>query len=124
MPKWAHRTTFQVLTSVASADLPEPIANYVEEPDLSAVISEPMKYWSLSGDAFSLVDQATRDSIDLDLLSASRDALANDIDRLESYSRAFALTVLDEINILRAEHGLSARTASQLKTALRNKLNG
>lgn len=36
--------------------------------------------------------------------------------------KAFALVVLDEINILRAQHSLAARTAAQLKTAIINKL--
>lgn len=36
--------------------------------------------------------------------------------------KAFALVVLDEINLLRAQHALAARTPSQLKTAVRNKL--
>ena len=91
---------------------------------MSAVISQPIKYWSLSGDIFSLVDQATRDSIDADILTALRDTLADEIDRLETFMRAFALIVLDEINTLRSEHGLPLRTASQLKTALRSKMDG
>ena len=37
--------------------------------------------------------------------------------------KAFALIVLDEINILRAAAGLVARTPAQLKTAHRAKLN-
>lgn len=36
--------------------------------------------------------------------------------------RAFAETVLDELNNLRAQHGLAARTMAQLRTAIRNKL--
>lgn len=35
--------------------------------------------------------------------------------------KAFALVVLDEINILRVEAGLSERTVAQLKTAIENK---
>ncbi len=38
--------------------------------------------------------------------------------------KAFAALVLDEINILRAEAGLSARTAEQLRTAIKTKLRG
>ena len=124
MPAWVHRTTFQTLNSVASADLPEPIANYVEEPDLSAVIAEPVKYWQLAGDIFSLVDQTTRDSIDADILTALRDTLADEIDRLETFMRAFALVVLDEFNVLRDLHGLPDRTVAQLKAALRSKMDG
>lgn len=37
--------------------------------------------------------------------------------------RAFAEAVKDEINILRAEHGLTPRTMSQLVTAIKNKIN-
>jgi hypothetical protein len=44
------------------------------------------------------------------------------MDAVEGYDRAFALVVLDEINTLRAQHSLAARTVTQLKTALRNKL--
>ena len=36
-------------------------------------------------------------------------------------NKAFVLVVLDEINALRTQAGLSTRTVSQLKTAVRNK---
>ena len=36
---------------------------------------------------------------------------------------AFAAILVDEINILRAEHGLSDRTLSQLKTAITNRIS-
>ncbi len=36
--------------------------------------------------------------------------------------RAFALVVLDEINVLRAQHSLAARTIQQLKAATLNKI--
>ncbi len=36
--------------------------------------------------------------------------------------RAFAEVVKDEINILRGQHGLAARTLAQLRTAIRNKV--
>lgn len=123
MPDYLHRTTFNKLHSVAPADLPEPIANYIEYPDYSVVDGWPIKYWTITGDVISLVDQAARDAIDAAELTARRDEIANDIDRVESYTRAFALVVLDEINILRAQHSLTARTIAQLKTAVRNKLD-
>lgn len=37
--------------------------------------------------------------------------------------RALALVMLDEINLLRAAAGLPARTAAQLKTAVRNRID-
>jgi hypothetical protein len=36
--------------------------------------------------------------------------------------KAFALVVLDEINLLRTEAGLTARTTEQLRQAIKNKL--
>ena len=68
MANWLHRTTKQELRSVSSASLPEPQANYIENPDLSAVVGWPNRYWLVTGDVVSLVDQATRDSIDAALL--------------------------------------------------------
>lgn len=38
--------------------------------------------------------------------------------------KAFVLVVLDEINALRAKAGMTARTVTQLKNAMRNKIDG
>lgn len=43
------------------------------------------------------------------------------LDDLPIWAKALALTVLDEINLLRAQHALVARTPAQLITAMRNK---
>jgi plasmid stabilization system protein ParE len=122
MPAWIHRTTKQVLRSVPSRKLPEAEANYIQDPDLSAVTGQPVKYWEIAGDVVSLADQATRDAIDAADLIAARDAIAAQIDQQEDLLRAFALLMVDELNILRAEHALPDRTIAQLKTAMRNKL--
>lgn len=124
MPDYLHRSTKEFIKSIASDDLPEPVNNYIEYPDLSLVSGQPVKYWVITGDSVTLADQATRDAIDATGLSEKRDNIANEMDKLESYTRAFALVVLDEINLLRTNAGLQARTAAQLKTAVRNKLDG
>ena len=123
MPDFLHRTTKQYSTSVSYSDLAEPLANYIEGPDLSAVVGFSSIYWMLTGDVVTLANLAARDVIDAARLVAARDALADEIDQVESYSRAFALIVMDELNILRAQHGLADRTPAQLKTALRNRLD-
>jgi hypothetical protein len=132
---------------IASANTPDyPAAGWIVNPDMSAVNGQPPKYWKITGDSVSLMtagEQATADSAEL---SAQRDMIATAMDRLEDYSRAFALTVLDEINlhaarvtaILDAVDGASSlaalktavlaipdvpqRTIAQLKTAVRGKL--
>jgi len=37
--------------------------------------------------------------------------------------KAFAEIIMDELNILRDQHGLAPRTMAQLKTAMKNKLS-
>lgn len=95
----------------------------IYQPDLSAVTGFDSKYWEVIGDVISLMNQEARDSIDSIEISNNRDVLANNIDSPESYEKAFALVVLDEINLLRANAGLPTRSASQLKTAVRNKMD-
>ena len=123
MAVWIHRTTFNRLGSTSSASLPEPQANYVQNPDESAIFGHPNRYWILTGDIFTLMDATAQAVVDAALLVTQRDDLADEIEELESYSRAFALIVMDEINILRAQHGLADRTPAQLKNALRNRLD-
>lgn len=125
MPDYIHRTTLQQLYSIAPANLPEPESNYIREPDYSQVEGWPKYYWIINGDLVELADQSTRDAIDAQRLADKRDQISDQIDRAETILRAFAEVVLDEINLLRAEHpGFQPRTLSQLKTAIRNKLDG
>lgn len=122
MPDWLHRTTKQYIGSDAEADLPEPVANYIEYPDLSSVKGYPKKYWAITGDVISLISQTARDTLDATQLESDRDRAANKLNNNENLLRAIMLVVTEEFNILRAEHGLPARTLPQLKTAIRNKL--
>lgn len=135
MPNYIHRTTKAYTRSIAPADLPEPIGNYIEDPDLSAVEGQPVRYWEISGDSVLLADQATRDAIDAALAESDRDALITRVDDVEDILRAFASVLVDEINILRQQFNVTTsesnqltdtaftdRTLAQLRTALRNKL--
>jgi hypothetical protein len=147
MPLWLHRTTKQLLPSVASADLPEPIANYIEEPDLSAVQGIAAIYWNIVGDIISEMSQAEKDAVDAQNLSDARDRLIQDqVDLVESVLRQVVVMTLGEINILRqwivdfqvevaaatnlndlktriaGLPNLPDRTFAQIKTQLRNNL--
>ncbi len=139
-----NRVTKEFIESANTVDYP--VVDWIINPDLSVVTGFPTKYWSISGDTVSLLNQAGRDAVDAALLSAQRDAIASAMDAVEDYARAFALVVLDEINlhaaritsILNAVDNAATlaalktavatipdvpqRTVDQLKTALRNKL--
>ncbi len=139
-----NRTTKQFIPSANTVEYP--VEDWIINPDMSAVVGQPSKYWTISGDTVSLMSQGERDAVDAALIASARDALAAEMDQVESYARAFALVVLDEINAhatnisgdrLAAVNGgtyaafrtaatavssTPTRTIAQLKTALRNKL--
>lgn len=146
MANFVHRTTKNLLKSQSPNSLPEPIANYIENPDLSAVQGFASKYWLIVGDIITLMDQAARDVVDTLEAEASRDSAVTELDQLEGIVRAFMLVVIDEFNrhslqtnaildaidnasnlaTLKADialiNDLPQRTAQQLRTAVRNKL--
>ena len=121
MPRWLHRTTKQLLTSVASADLPEAQANYIEEPDLSPVAGVSSIYWTITGDIVSEMSQGEKDAVDAAALTARRDsAVDRAVDDLEGDLRQLVKLMISEINILRAQHSLADRTIAQFKAQIRS----
>lgn len=120
-----RRTTKQFRRSVNTPDF-DP-ADWIINPDVDAVIGAPTKYWLISGDVVSLMDQAAQDVVD-----ATEEQAATDADRISNKSRiddervlkALALVVLDEVNVLRGEHSLADRTSAQLVGAIKTKIEG
>lgn len=51
-----------------------------------------------------------------------KEAAANIEERFNDTLKAFALVILDEINLLRVQGGLTPRTINQLKSAIKGKL--
>ena len=64
MPNYLHRLTKQFLTSTSPADLVEPAANYIMDPDMSAVAGQPSIYWIITGDVVTLQDAAAMAATD------------------------------------------------------------
>ena len=116
-----NRTTKEYRVSANTPDFP--VADWIINPDVSAVAGFATQYWIITGDVVTLMTPAERDAVDAANLAAGRDEVSDQLDELEDVLRAFALTVLDEFNVLRVnEHGLAPRTIAQLKNAVRNKL--
>lgn len=95
-----------------------PRADFVLQKDKSTGVVT-VKTWN------SLETQPTHEEIlavtdaQVEELIASRQV---DVEQVDTFLRAFALVMLDELNLLRAEAGLSERTRNQLKTAMLAKL--
>ncbi len=115
-----NRTTRQFQPSVNTPDFP--VADWIINPDMSAVTGFASKYWVITGDVVTLMSAAEQGAVDDQALQTTRDAVADQMDGVEDVLRAFALVVLDEINTLRAQHLMQPRTIAQLKTAIRGKL--
>ncbi len=122
MPNYLHRTTKAYEVSIPTISLPEPVANYIQDPDMSAVVGFSNIYWTITGDVVTLMSVSERSAVDTALLEGRRDSTANQVDETEEVLRASLLVILDEFNTLRAQHGLADRTIGQMKTAIRGKL--
>jgi len=112
-----NRTTKQLLRSANTPDYPA--VDWIIEPNLSAVVGVPPKYWVITDDVISEMDQAAKDVVNAAEVQAVEDSEILQLD--VGILRRFVLVLIDEINNLRSQHGLSTRTISQLKTAMRNK---
>ena len=139
-----HRITREFIQSANTPDYP--VADWIHNPDLSAVTGFDRRYWVVTGDAVTLMDEASRAALDAAAVEAARDALADQIDQTEDILRAVVLMTLDEFNAHSAKinalltaidnasslaglktavaaiNDLPTRTAAQVKTAIRNKL--
>lgn len=135
MGAYLHRTTKQYFESYSPNELAEPIANYIENPDMSAVEGWPSKYWTINGDLVELMSPTERDAVDAAELEAQRDRKISTMDDVEELMRQIVILMVDEINILRQQFNtttaespqltdttFSDRTLAQVKTQLRNAL--
>ena len=136
MGDYLHRTTKVYRQSVSPNELSEPLANYIEDPDLSAVAGVPSMYWIITGDVITEMSQGEKDTLDAFLLSVARDAeIQAEIDKLEMTMRQLVKLIVSELNILRQQFNTTTaevqqatgtnfadRTFNQVKTQLRNDL--
>ena len=119
-----NRTTKELRPSVNTPDFP--VADWIINPNLAAVVGQPTKYFIITGDVVTLATPAQQATIDAAILAAQVAAArivakANfDVARI---LKAIAELLVDEFNILRPLHGLGPRTFAQLRTAIRSKID-
>lgn len=122
-----NRTTGQFIPSAHTPDFD--VADWVINPDLTATVGQPVKYWSILGTTnpegqeeigiVSVGEQATIDSaLAATRLTAEKDAAKSNID-VERVVRALVDMLPGEFNILRTLHSLPDRTAAQVNAALK-----
>lgn len=69
----------------------------IYQPDLTAVTGFDSKYWVITGDIVSLMDQATRDAVDAAELQTIKDALEAESDR--GILKAVIAALIKTVNI-------------------------
>ena len=122
MGNYLHRTTKQYLQSWSPNDLPEPLANYIEEPDLSGVVGVSSQYWVITGDVITEMSQGEKDAVDAANLSAARGAeIQAEIDNLEITMRQQFNTTTGESGQL-TDTAFADRTLAQVRAQLRSDL--
>jgi hypothetical protein len=94
-----NRTTKQYLTSVHTPDYPP--AEWIINPDMSAVAGYPSIYWIITGDLVTLMNQAERDAVDAQRLSDARDGIIAQLDQVEDIQRQLLIMEVGEFNKLR-----------------------
>lgn len=104
--------------------------DFLVDPDLTAVSGVPQRYWKVVGSSvvpFTAGEQSAQDASEAAIKdSGIRTGAKGFFDSQESLNlalRAFADIVKDEINILRALHSLPDRTLTQLKNAIKNRID-
>lgn len=124
MGDWVHRTTKSYLQSIPENELPEPAANYIFMPNMSAVVGIPSIYWIITGDVITEMNQAEKDIVDAQILSDNRDSTTAQLDDLEEILRQIVTLSMREINILRGwtldfkAEVAAAGNLGQLKTSV------
>ena len=132
---WAIHRRNKTFQRVGADKVNNPVADWILRFDLSQVgitdlstHKDPIntKYWKIVGDDVTLMSPTEKDAEDarladelLDVQRAGYKATA-DIDKL---FKAFAKILVDEINILRANDGLTPRTFTQLKNAIKSQID-
>ncbi len=91
-----NRTTKVYIPSANTPDYP--VAQWIIDPDMTAVVGYPSQYWIITGDVVTLMDAAARAQVDAAALNASRDSTAAVLNEPEAYPRGYALVALDELN--------------------------
>ncbi len=91
-----NRTTKAYIPSANTPDYP--VAEWIIDPDMTAVVGYPSQYWIITGDVVTLMDAAARAQVDTAALNTSRDSTAAVLNEPEAYPRGYALVALDELN--------------------------
>lgn len=118
MPDYIHRVTLDFVKSVAPADMPEPLSDWIEYPDLSTLFNVDKKYWKSSGD--SIIEMTPTEKSDVDTEQALREKNATEEESQRGILKAVIKGLVDVINTKLP--GNKQITYSEVRAAIRSEL--
>lgn len=111
-----NRTTKQYLRSANTPDYPA--ADWIINPDISAVNGWPTKYWIITGDVITLMDQAARDAVDAAEAAAALADAKTEADAAPDSKEALGVEFRALIAILNQRDNYLVNRISELQAAL------
>lgn len=118
-----NRTTKEYRPSANTPDFPT--AQWIinsAAADALFVAGVPSFYWNIAGDVVTEMSAGEKATVDAARATAARDSTITEVDNVEALIRAVVSGVVDQLNVLRAQHALPDITLAQVRTAIRNKL--
>lgn len=107
-----NRSTKRYVQSVNTPDYSN--ISWIINPDISLVISYPIRYWKVTGDIVSLMNKSQRDAVDAEISATEKNNASNNLDRV---LKAVVLSLNDGSFVPN-----SGYTNSQLKNIIKAKL--
>lgn len=112
-----NRTTKEFIRFANTPDYST--TDWIINPDLSAVVGFASKYWTITGDVVTLMDQAARDAVDVQEASDSFDsAVANVLDPIASSDDNTGVMIRTLVEFVNKRDNYIINRLTELQTAL------
>lgn len=112
-----NRTTKQFIRFANTPDYPA--AEWIINPDLSAVTGFASKYWTITGDVVTLMTQAERDAVDAQEAAESFDAaVANVVDPIANPTNSDGVLIRTLVEFVNKRDNYIINRLNELQAAL------
>lgn len=127
-----NEVSFRAIRYLRSVNTPDysSRSDVLVNPDLSSVTDIALRYWKVDSELVVKMTRAEQDAVDAEHVAAAEASskmegkqLLADADGMGRLLRAMLGIILSELNVLRQQHGLPARTLAQFKARLASRID-
>lgn len=120
MPTYLHIPTKTLYPSVSEAEGYDGDADYLKNPDLSAVAGVPRRYWKINRGKVSEMTVAEKAAVDAADETEQKRRMTDELGDVNGLERQTLRYLLGLINVERARHGDPAVSLADAETAIQN----